>query len=83
MAVRIYYIEVTDPVRAKINGKHGVTEDDVADACQHAERAVLDEDERGRRLLVRGLTRSGRSIRVVLYPIDEEAGTWRLGTAFP
>ena len=83
MAVRIYVIEISDHVRAKINGRHGLTEDDVIDACERYEQAVFDQDDRGRRLLLRGRTRSGRTVRIVLYPVDEAAGTWRLVTAFP
>jgi hypothetical protein len=83
MGVVIRVIEVSDHVKSKINSKHGVTEDDVVEACERYTEAVWDEDpERGRRLLVKGTTRSGRVVRVVLYPDEPDRGTWRLGTAF-
>ena len=83
MAADIRMIEVSDRVRAKINGKHQVSEQDVMEACEAPLAAAWDNDpERGNRLLVRGCTRSGRVIRIVLFPIDAQSGTWRLGTAF-
>jgi hypothetical protein len=36
---------------------------------------------RGWRLLVTAKTYVGRRLLVVLYPVDESEGTWRLGTA--
>ena len=78
----IHEIEVSDHVRAKINSKHGVTEDDVLDACDNIVKAGWIEDpQRGPRLLIEGRTPSGRTIRLILYPVDPEKGTWRLGTA--
>lgn len=78
----IHEVEVSDHVRAKINSKHGVTEDDVLDACEDIVTAGwIEEPERGPRLLIVGRTASGRTIRVILYPVDPDAGTWRLGTA--
>lgn len=83
MAVAIRVIEVSDQVRSKISGRHRLSELDVVEVCSSYELAAFDEDEeRGRRLLVRGRLRSGRVVRVVLYPVDEAAGVWRLGTAF-
>lgn len=55
----------------------------MVDVCAAYEAAAIEVDEvRGERLLVRGRTESGRVIRVLLYPVDPEAGVWRLGTAF-
>lgn len=34
-------------------------------------------------MAIEGTTYSGRSLRVILYPVDEDDGTWRLGTAVP
>ncbi len=74
--------EPSDHVRSKINGVHHVSFDDVLDACEDYEKATLQHDEaRGTRLLVRAKVR-GRTVRVVLFPIDIDRGTWRLGTAF-
>jgi hypothetical protein len=78
----INQIEVSGAVLAKINSKHGVTLDDMYDACENIVKSGWIEDpERGPRLLIEGLTASGRKIRVILYPDDPDAGTWRLGTA--
>jgi hypothetical protein len=83
MSEVIRVIEVSDAVRVKINARHHLSEIDVEDALEQIEHSAWDSDaERGRRLLIRGRTRNGRSIRIVLYPIESEAGTWRLATAF-
>jgi len=37
--------------------------------------------QRGSRLLVTGTTYDGRRLNAVLYPADEDDGTWWLGTA--
>lgn len=37
--------------------------------------------ERGWRLYVTGTTYPGRRLFVVLFPVDEADGVWRLGTA--
>jgi hypothetical protein len=68
---------------AKINSDHGVTLNDVEDALDSILNSEFDEDpDRGRRLYVWG--RAGRrTIFVCLYPVDEAAGIWRLGTAYP
>lgn len=80
-------ILVVDPgsehVVQKINSDHGVTLDDVEDALDSIVNYEYDEDpERGRRLYVWGRAER-RTIFVCLYPIAEEAGIWRLGTAYP
>jgi hypothetical protein len=50
--------------------------DDVWFACLHPRAAAWDDDaERGRRLLVRGVTQGGRVIRVILYPVEDIPGT--------
>jgi len=70
--------EPSDHVVAKINGLHQVSFDDVLDVCESPDHAVLNDDaDRGLRLLVRGRLR-GRTVRVILYPIDIDGGTWRL-----
>jgi len=81
MGVDINEVEYSDWVLAKVNQKHSWTIDDVFDVLEQYETAFWDDDlERGRRLLVTGRDRWGRKMRVFLYPIDEEAGTFRLGT---
>lgn len=90
MPSSIYLGEIICPagVVAKINSKHGITEQDVRDAVQwparplHAFWIGLDDDPRGPRAVVIGVTADGRTIKVVLYPADDpDQGTWRLGTA--
>jgi len=75
--------EPSDWVRAKINAKNpGISFDEVLEVCGNYEKAALSNDpERGTRLLVRGWY-GGRVMRIVLYPIDQDRGTWRLATAF-
>lgn len=75
---------------AKIAGKHGITWDEMLEAvCWPARlrRAVWvtpsEHDPRPARVVVDGSTAQGRMIRVMLYPVDPEEGTWRLGTAVP
>ncbi|HEY9371007.1 hypothetical protein [Streptomyces sp.] len=69
----------------KIVAKHGVSPEEVRDACQSPNRyrqAVWDDHpEHGLRLYVLGETRTGRPIKVILQPVDELDGTWRLRTA--
>lgn len=74
-------------VAEKVKAKHGVSLDEVKDAVQWAAlplraawlTAVLDP--RGPRLALEGRRPPGGSSKVVLYPVDEREGTWRLGTA--
>lgn len=83
MRVDIRDLECSVAVQAKINGKHHISVDDVWHACENARAAAWHDDpERGRRLLVAGPALGGRPIRVILYPVDAESGTWRLATAF-
>lgn len=63
-----------------------VTPQEVDEAAANTlvERSWWDHDhERGDRLMVAGRTAEGRSVLVVLYPVDVADGTWRLGTAIP
>jgi len=83
--VYVAVIDCSADVLAKINGKHGVTLDEVRDAVLYPSRLrravwVWDAD-RGSRLVAEGVTRSGRVIRAILYPVNTADGTWRLGTA--
>ena len=80
----------SDSVRAKIAAEdHGyVTPAEVDEAalfCEGRGARWDDDPERGRRLIIRGTTAAGRSLLVVLYPMnenDEDEGTWRLATAY-
>jgi len=83
MRLDIRDIVCTAEVYAKISGKHHLSLDDVWFACLHPRAAAWDDDaERGRRLLVRGVTQGGRVIRVILYPVEDIPRTWALATAF-
>lgn len=84
-----YIAELLPPSVAlvdKINQKHGVTLAEVREAVilTEVESSVWDWDDdpaRGWRLLVTATTYVGRRLLVVLYPVDEAEGIWRLGTA--
>jgi len=80
--VYIGFVEISLAMAQKIQSKHGVTPDEVLDACASATTAVWhDHPEHGRRLLVEGRTREGRLLKVILQPVDPQDGTWRLRTA--
>ncbi len=91
LALLIYIGQVVVPpaVAEKIGSKHGLSEQDVRDAVQWPARVLQaswlepPDDPRGPRLVVKGLTGTGRLIKVVLYPVDQTDGIWRLGTAHP
>lgn len=85
-----YVAQVQDPSAELIDKlliKHdGITLDEVREAVvlTDVERSVWDWDDdpfRGWRLLIVGRTALGRKLLVVLYPVDEGDGLWRLGTA--
>lgn len=69
----------------KIQSKHGITPQEVRDACQAPSRyrkaAWHQHEKHGLRVIVFGDARPGRTIKVILYPVDIADGTWRLGTA--
>ena len=68
---------------AKLGSKDGVSVSEVEDACWGTgASAKWDVDPvRGRRLLVKGRTESGRQLRVVLRPTDAP-GDFRVVSAF-
>lgn len=83
--VYIADIDCSPGILAKINSKHGVTLDEVREAILAPSRlrraAWIWDADRGSRLVAEGVARSGRHVRVVLYPVDTADGTWRLATA--
>ena len=87
--IYIGHVIVPPGVAEKIGSKHGLSEQDVRDAVQWPAQVVEavwlepPDDLRGPRVVAKGLTSTGRVIKVVLYPVDESDGTWRLGTAHP
>lgn len=86
-----YIAELVAPSAAlidKIHRKHGVTLDEVREAVilTDVESSAWSWDSdpaRGWRLIVLGTTYAERRLLVVLYPVDEIDGIWRLGTAVP
>lgn len=89
LLIHIGQVIVPPAVAEKIGSKHGLSEQDVRDAVQWPARVLQaswlepPDDPRGPRLVVKGLTGTGRLIKVVLYPVDQTDGIWRLGTAHP
>ncbi|MGA2805931.1 MAG: hypothetical protein ABSF89_16340 [Acidimicrobiales bacterium] len=88
MAFGTYIAEVriSTAVRAKINTKHNVSEQDVREAFV-ATRLLssgwsYSETTGSLRLLVVGRTYSGRTLKGTLYPVPGGDGIWWLGTAF-
>jgi hypothetical protein len=81
----IGYVEISYKMQEKLITRRGLTCDDIRDACQapnHYRRAAWHEHpEHGRRLIVFGQIRDGRLLKVILQPVDERDGTWRLRTA--
>jgi hypothetical protein len=66
----------------KIQSKHGITPDEVREACHRPRQARWhDHPEHGRRLLVLGRTAGGRKLKIILQPVDPDDGHWRLRTA--
>jgi hypothetical protein len=81
-------LPASDSLREKINKKHDVTEAEVHEATvlcevESSQWSWDERPDRGWRLLVTGRTYTGRRLFVVLYPVDEDDGVWRLGTAMP
>lgn len=86
----IAYIAVVEPAGSTkmelIASRHHVTLDEIREAvvlCEVSASAWDYDSERGWRLFVTGTTYQGRELFVVLFPVDEGDGLWRLGTAMP
>lgn len=78
----IGYIEISAAMAEKLQSKHGITPDEVREACHRYIQAGWHHHEvHGERLLVIGETRAGRKLKVILQPVDVTDGTWRLRTA--
>ncbi len=89
-SVYVAHIACSPAVLEKINSLHGVTLDEVREAALYPARPIrvsrlepTHDDPRAPRVVMESLTMLGRRIRIVLYPVDEREGTWRLGTAVP
>lgn len=83
MRVEITNVAISPAVAAKINSKHRITVEDVLFVCHrpHLTGAWHDHPQHGRRLLIKGLTEYGRPLKIILFPVDEDRGWYRLGTA--
>ncbi|MGF1646609.1 MAG: hypothetical protein ACFCVF_06800 [Kineosporiaceae bacterium] len=80
---RIDVVETPDEVMSKIEGRHGVSYDDVDEVLSGAfSYSWSFEDARGWRLYVQGRARSGNLLKVVLRLVDSRDGVWRLRPAF-
>ena len=69
----------------KLWRKHRVMAREVGDVVRHdpgAEFRWHEQRRHGRRLLVRGRTRGGRRLLVILDPVDLDEGVWRCRTAW-
>jgi hypothetical protein len=83
--ILIYDVVITSKINEKINSKKpGVNKYEVWDVCysrDHHARWNFNEERGGWRVVVRGNTLAGRSLRIILHPVDVEQGKWRLKTA--
>ncbi len=85
---RPYVAEIrsSEQTLRKLRSKHDVSFTEVREAVLldafDSHRWNLDP-KRGPRVYLWGTTADGRGLKVVLYPVDEEDGTWALGTAWP
>lgn len=74
------HVEISPEMARKIQSKHGITPDEVRELCDSNGLAARwhKHPEHGLRLLVRGTTRHGRRLLVILQPVDVPDGHWRL-----
>ena len=83
---RVWIAEIvcSDRVAHKIRTKHGVDVHQVREAVQfygYRDARWHVHPERGERLIVRGKDFTGKSLIVLLKPLDLDDGTFRLVTA--
>jgi hypothetical protein len=85
LKVWIAEIRMSERVAAKIKQKHGVTPNQVDEACMffgyRAARWDVDAD-RGSRLIVRGADYDGIPLIVVLKPVNVADGIFKCVTAW-
>lgn len=83
MSIRIREVDTSAWADRHINGKHGVTLDEVEQVLEPPYQAKWIFDEaRGQRLAVLGTTETGRRLQVILFPVYEAQGRFELRTAF-
>gem|GEM_PF-5387623 len=77
---------VSDDLRQKLHEKHGVTEQEIREAVilcdvRRSSWVFGPDPARQWRLYVVGDTYRDRCLFIVLYPVDQDEGIWRVGTA--
>lgn len=85
MPYRFDDVWVAEALNAKLNSKHGVSLEEVAEVlASHDLTARWQSNQQGvEYLMCRGVTAAGRGLAVVLYPVGKSRGSWRLATAYP
>ncbi len=81
----VYELWWDEETLEKLWRKHRVMAQEVGDVVCHdpgAEFRWHEHRRHGRRLLVRGRTRGGRRLLVILDPVDLGEGVWRCRTAW-
>lgn len=75
-------IIISAAMAQKIQSKHGVTPDEVRELYTRIVPGTWHDDPtRGARVYVIFRTSAGRTLKIVLQPVDVHDGTWRLRTA--
>jgi hypothetical protein len=80
-------VNISPKIKKKIGAAdHGHVADwEVREAvvlCDVTDSWWAHDHERGWRLIIEGTTAAGREVVVALYAVDEDDGTWNLGTAY-
>lgn len=81
----VYELQWDEAIQEKLWTKHRVLGREVGDVVfddPEADFRWREHRRHGRRLLVKGRTRSGRRLIVILDPIDLDEGVWRCRTAW-
>jgi hypothetical protein len=76
-------IQISPEMEDKIRSRRFVTGDQVREACipdAYDEAGWHNHPEHGRRLLVECRTSQNVKLKVILLPVDEAEGIWRLRT---
>ena len=85
MRPAVYGLWWDDATQEKLWKKHRVLSGEVGDVVLRDSKAEFrwhEDRQHGRRLLVRGRTRGGRRLIVILDPIDQDEGIWRCRTVW-
>jgi hypothetical protein len=80
--VYIGEIQISQAVAVKIQLKHGISPEEVRELLTKVvPGSWVYDPARGRRLYVVFRSSAGRTLKIVLQPVDVAGGTWRLRTA--